>query len=110
MMSAEHYDLIVSRIRTTLGPEWEASTVAVNEPLSWISPRLVAEPDPDEPLLLSWEIDDDANVARGLGDVLAMGNICGYSLFEQATLDDVLTKVVNEWQKRKNKKRGWFSR
>lgn len=110
MMSVEHYDLIASRIRTTLGPEWEPGSVGVNGPLSWIRPVLLAEPNPSEPLVLSWDISEDADVSRGAGDVLAIGNICGYSLFEQATLDDVLAKVVKEWQKRKDKKRGWFAR
>jgi hypothetical protein len=94
-----------------LGAEWEPGNVGVNGPLSWIGPSLALPIKESDFLTLSWDMTDDAYVAQRAGAVLAVGEVFGYNLMGEGTLDEMLAKIVREWQKRKDKKqRGWLSR
>ena len=110
-MGAENYSLIVSRVRGGLGPEGNPGEVTVNGEMAWIGPEPVTPVNKADNMMLTWSIEEDAEVAQGGGLVMMMGVVCGRRLDADGTLDDMLNKIRSVWDERKDKKkRGWFGR
>ena len=110
-MEGQYGDQIAKRVQHTLGPEWTVGGVQFNEPFFFVTPAPVGREPERDPLMIMWEIEDEAGVAVGSGKVFTMGSVMGKDVSADAPLDKVLAKVAETWQSRKDKKRrGLFSR
>jgi|GEM_PF-3301133 len=110
-MEGQYGDQIAKRVRSTLGPEWAVGDVQFNEPFFFVTPVAVGREPERDPLMIMWELGDEAGVAVGSGTVFTMGSVMGKDVSADAPLDEFLAKVVETWQSRKDKKRkGLLSR
>jgi len=111
IVAGQYGDQIAKRVQHILGPEWTVGSVRFNEPYFFVTPEAVGREPEREPLMIMWEAEDEAGVAMGAGKVFTVGAVMGKDVSADAPLDEVLAKVVEAWQARKDKKRrGLFSR
>lgn len=111
IVAGQYGDQIAKRVQHALGSEWAVGDVQFNEPFFFVSPVAVGREPERDPLLIMWELEDEAGVAVGAGKVFTMGSVMGKDVSADAPLDEFLAKVVQTWEARKDKKsKGWFSR
>lgn len=110
-MEGQYGDQIAKRVQHALGLEWIVGEVHFNEPFFFVTPVAVGREPERDPLMIMWELADEAGAAMGSGTVFTMGSVMGKDVSGEAPLDEVLAKVVKTWESRKDKKRkGLFSR
>lgn len=110
-MDGQYGDQIAKRVQQRLGLEWTVGDVHFNEPFFFVTPVAVGREPERDPLMIMWELEDEAAVAVGSGKVFTMGSVLGKDVSADGPLDEFLAKVVGTWESRKDKKRkGWFSR
>jgi hypothetical protein len=99
---------IESRVANALGPEWDAGTVSAIDSENNICPRHVS--DKKSWFAMQWSCSDDEAVARGAGDVIAVGQAKGWDFTHTGALDAVLGSIRDELARPREPKRSAFRR